>query len=161
MLFTCLSEILLNFWEHAVDDNRSIIIADGTKKKIEIACADTGEGIITSLKTNPKYSNMHDSKILSKALDIGATSKERTNHMGYGLWIINEITNLVRGKLYIYSEGYFFKNDHGKVKSGSCAFWKGTIVYLNLPLGNPVSFSDLESKVKSFKRLTDIKINFI
>ena len=42
-------EILLNFWEHAVNDMRSIIVAEGNKSNIEIICADTGDGIISTL----------------------------------------------------------------------------------------------------------------
>src|SRR5690606_12886621 len=49
LIFSCFSEILLNFWEHAIQDTKSVILADGNKNKIEIACADTGIGIISNL----------------------------------------------------------------------------------------------------------------
>ena len=52
MIFLCLSEILLNFWEHAVDDSNSILVAEGNENHIEIACADTGNGIITTLNND-------------------------------------------------------------------------------------------------------------
>lgn len=161
MLFNCLSEILLNFWEHATDDNRSIIIADGNLAKIEIACADNGKGIISTLKQNPRFSSLKDEILIRKCIERGVTSKEKTNHMGYGLWIINEITSKVKGRFYIFSEGYFLKNDFGKVKTGKCSYWKGTIVYLYLPLNNPVSISDLYENLESVINLKNIKIQFI
>nr|WP_315419954.1 ATP-binding protein [uncultured Pedobacter sp.] len=161
MLFNCLSEVLLNFWEHAIEDNRSILIADGNLQKIEIACADNGTGVISSLKQNPRFSGLRDDRLLQKSVERGVTSKEKTNHMGYGLWIINEIVNQIQGKFYIYSEGYYLKNDYGKTKTGKCAYWKGTIVYLHLPLGNPVSISDLYNNDNQLQSLKELKINFI
>lgn len=37
-----------------------------------------------------------------------------TNHMGYGLWILDEIVTATQGKLHIYSEGAYIFNNHGK-----------------------------------------------
>ncbi|HLO69781.1 MAG TPA: ATP-binding protein [Flavipsychrobacter sp.] len=159
MLFTCLSEVLLNFWEHAVDDNRSIVVADGTKTKIEIACADTGSGLISSLKGNPKYEKLPHEYILSKAFERGVTSKEKTHHMGYGLWIINEIVNRSKGKFHVYTEGFYYKNEYGKVKKGKCAYWKGTIIYIYLPLTKPTTFSDILKTTSP--NLSSIKVNFL
>jgi len=161
MIFTCLSEMLLNFWEHAVDDNRSIIIANGNDKKIEIACADTGDGLISTLKRNPKYKKLRPNQVLQRIIDKGVTSKENTNHMGYGLWIINEIASLVRGKFYLFSQGQYLKNDFGKIRHGECAYWQGTIVYLSLPLMKPFTFSDLQQKLDEKNRLSNIKIKFV
>lgn len=160
MLFTCLSELLLNFWEHAKEDNRSIIIADGTKNKIEIACADTGDGMLTTLKQNPKYSNYSSIQLIEKSVSKGATSKEYTNHMGYGLWIIDQLTTLTKGKFHIYSEGVFYQNNFGKKIKKKCSYWKGTIVYLNLPLSKAYTLCDLEPLLISEKS-NQIKINFI
>jgi hypothetical protein len=161
MIFTCLSEILLNFWEHAVYDNRSIILADGNSRNIEIACADTGDGLITTLKRNERYKQLRDDLILRKIIAKGVTSKEKTNHMGYGLWIINEIATLVKGKFYLFSQGYYLKNDFGKISEGKCSYWQGTIVYLNLPLLKPFTFCDLQQKLDERNQLSKLKINFI
>lgn len=154
LIFSCFSEILLNFWEHAVDDTRSIIIADGNPDVIDIACADTGIGIISSLK--PHFKNLKDIELISKAVERGVTSKPNTNHMGFGLWLVNELVKLNNGKLHLYSEGYFYYNNFGKIKSGACPYWPGTIIYVNLNLKNPKTFVDLNLPELSRK----LKINF-
>lgn len=144
MIFLCFSEILLNFWEHAVDDTQSIIVANGNKTNIEIACVDNGKGKKNKLDT------------LLSAIEKGVTSKELSNHMGYGLWIVDKIVGKSRGKLHLYSEGYYYQNEYGKINAGKCGFWKGTIVYISLPINTPVTLSDIEEPNKFSK----IKINW-
>ena len=84
MIFLCLSEILLNFWEHAVDDTNSILVAEGNNNHIEIACADTGNGIITTLNKVFENSSIDRANTLKKSVEKYVTSKKMTNHMGYG-----------------------------------------------------------------------------
>lgn len=155
LIFSCFSEILLNFWEHAVQDTKSVIIADGNKSKIEIACADTGIGIISNLN-NFFEGSCKKSELLSKSVQKGVTSKPNSNHMGFGLWLVNELVKLNNGRLHLYSEGYFYYNDFGKIKIGSCPYWPGTIIYINLNLNNPKTLSDL----LSLNVDSDLKINF-
>ena len=49
-------------------------------------------------------------------------------------------------------------NEFGKKKHGKCGYWQGTIIYLSLPLHNPVTLSDIELGSQITK--TDIKINW-
>lgn len=155
LIFSCFSEILLNFWEHAIQDTKSIIIADGNNSKIEIACADTGVGVISNLSNyfENKYSK---SELLTKAMEKGVTSKPNSNHMGFGLWLVNELVKLNQGRLHLYSQGYYYYNDFGKISTGSCAYWPGTIIYINLNLLNPQTLSNL----LSLENTIDLKINF-
>lgn len=159
MIFTCFSEILLNFWEHAVEDTKSIMIADGNKNYMEIACSDTGEGIISTLKKNPKYNGLSSSELISKCVQKNVTSKENTNHMGFGLWIINEIVREVKGRFHLFSEGVHYANEYGKVQIKNTAFWQGTIVYIALPLNNAKSLCDID-RFKT-KEMDNIKIDFL
>lgn len=159
MIFTCLSELLLNFWEHAKKDSRSIIIASGDKNKIEISCADTGDGIVSTLGTSLSKKNLKPEQILELALNKGETSKELTNHMGYGLWIVEEIVKLTKSRLHIYSQGAFVKNDYGKRISGRCGYWQGTIVTLILYLKDPKTISDIPN-YEDKEDLNNIKIDF-
>lgn len=159
LIFTCISEILLNFWEHAVDDTKSIILADGTKDKIEIACADTGDGIISNLEPFFPQLAKNKEEILAKSLERGVTSKKGTYHMGYGLWLVNELVNLNRGKLHLYSQGYFYRNDFGKIKMGKTGYWPGSIIYVNLNLKKPMTLSDIDAS--DVGDLSDLKINFL
>ena len=111
MIFLCLSEILLNFWEHAIDDTNSILVAEGNRSHIEIGCADTGRGIITTLGDVLGDNVKTDVDIIQKSVERDVTSKKKSNHMGYGLWVLNQITKKTGGRLHIYSEGTFFKNE--------------------------------------------------
>ncbi|WP_321343442.1 ATP-binding protein [uncultured Draconibacterium sp.] len=144
MIFQTFSEVLLNFWEHAVDDTQSIIVANGNKTNIEIACADNGRGVLTTL-TMANKQRRDKIKTLMSAVKKGVTSKEMTNHMGYGLWIVDEIVNRANGRFHLYSEGFFYQREFKKVKYGKCGHWQGTIVYISLPINNPVTLSDIEN----------------
>ena len=158
MIFLCLSEILLNFWEHAIDDTNSILVAEGNENHIEIACADTGNGIITTLNRVFENSSTNRPETLKKSVEKYVTSKKMTNHMGYGLWILNQIAKRTNGRFHIYSEGAYFRNDFGKEIANKCGYWKGTIIYLSLPLKKPITLSDLENHKD--KKFNDIKINW-
>ena len=155
MIFLCLSEVLLNFWEHAVEDTKSILVAEGNKSQIEIACADTGNGIISTLGQSESYKSTHKTDIISSSVKKGVTSKKMTNHMGYGLWILDKITTLTKGRLHLYSEGAYYKNDFGVITKGVCGFWQGTIIYLSLPLLNPQTLCDIEKNSNC-----ELKINW-
>ncbi|MGV3588557.1 MAG: hypothetical protein ACO1OF_16245 [Adhaeribacter sp.] len=144
MIFQALSEVILNFWEHAVEDSKSIIVANGTKQNIEIACADSGNGIIDTLSTALALSALEPEAILQQAVLRGVTSKRNTDHMGYGLWILDEIVTRTKGRMHIYSQGAYYYNDGGTIKSGKCGYWQGCIIYLSLPLHRPITLSDIQ-----------------
>lgn len=144
MIFQSFSEVLLNFWEHAVDDSQSIIVANGNKTTIEIACADNGKGILTTLTLANKQKK-DKLKTLISAVEKGVTSKDLSNHMGYGLWIIDEIANRTKGRFHIYSEGFYYQREYTKVKYGTCGHWQGTVIYISLPVQNPITLSDIEN----------------
>ena len=156
MVFQCLSEVVINFWEHATDDTKSILVAEGSKDFVKIACADTGKGIISTLgpTLDKGYSKID---ILYKSLENGVTSKQNTDHMGCGLWIIDELVARAKGKLYIYSEGVFYKREFRDRLASVCSYWKGTIIYIFLPLTSPATIADLEEH--SITDFEEIKIN--
>ncbi|QHL87451.1 ATP-binding protein [Nibribacter ruber] len=158
MILLSFSEILLNFWEHAVDDTKSIIVANGNSQKIEIACADTGNGIITTLGKSLSTKNLDPEKILLEAVKKGVTSKKLTNHMGYGLWILDEIATKTKGRLQIISQGATYSNSGGRKKVRRCGYWQGSIVYLSLPIANAVSLTDILPE--DVKTRGTIQINF-
>lgn len=158
MILTCVSEILLNFWKHALEDPQSILVAEGNKSKIEIGCADTGNGIISTLKEGKaEFRNLTSKQILQKAIQKHVTSKPKTFHMGRGLWILDEIATITGGIFHLYSEGVSYKNQNGKKIFDNCGYWKGTIVYLNLPLQKPVAMDDILKEEKN--DLSNIKLN--
>ncbi|MER2996458.1 hypothetical protein [Pontibacter populi] len=156
MIFLVFSEVLLNFWEHAVSDTKSIIVANGNKQNIEIACADTGNGIIETLGKSLFEQDLKPEEVLQLAVKKGVTSKRMTNHMGYGLWILDEIVTRTKGRMHIYSQGAYYINEYGKKKSGSCGYWQGSIVYISLPLLNPITLSDIQPEEIN----NDLQINW-
>lgn len=158
MIFQCFSEILLNFWEHAVNDTKSIIIANGNTDFIEIACVDTGNGIISTLGPTLDH-HLTKGEILLKSLEMGVTSKKDTDHMGCGLWIINSITSLAKGRLILISEDQYVKNDFGKISNGECPYWGGTIIYVFLSLTSPKSLLDILPE-DEYRNLNNLNINF-
>lgn len=154
MIFQVFSEVLHNFWSHAVKDTLSIIVVHGNKSKIQISCADTGNGIIETLRS--KYSKKSDEFILEKSIEKGITSKPNTNHMGYGLWYVNEIVTQTNGKLEMFSQHGYLRNLAGMIKSVKSCYWKGTIINIELPLSIPITIADIEKKLNN-----NLKINFI
>lgn len=104
---TCLVEISSNFLYHAENDEKSILMAEGNKTKVEIISVDTSEGILSTMKE--KYTNS-DTKLLNLAFQRKVSSKIENGHCGTGLWLINEIVNKLKGKLIIHTEGYIYRN---------------------------------------------------
>ena len=156
MLLEVFVEITSNFWEHAIEDSKTILVANGSLDNVEICCIDTAIGILSSLK--PTFSKVSNKNLLSKSVEFQVTSKENTNHMGHGLWIVNEIIKESKSIMHIYSEGYYYKNDKGIITSGKCGFWKGTIIFINLNLANAKTKKDLN--YPKSKRANELLINF-
>ncbi|SEB00773.1 Histidine kinase-, DNA gyrase B-, and HSP90-like ATPase [Alistipes timonensis JC136] len=143
MIFHCFSEIVLNFWTHAIDDEKSIIMAKGNKNGIEIACADNGCGIISSLA--PIFPRMSNDKILKSAFKKNVTSKVQSNHMGCGLWMVKEISMKAGGEIIVFTEGKMIRLKNNQIRVGNTGYWKGTIFYIYLPTKNPATPSDILS----------------
>lgn len=133
LIYTCIEEIYMNFWRHATDDSETVMLVHGTKKYVEIMVADNGQGIRTTLG-NANYKLKQN--LVARAVQRGVTSKPNTNHMGWGLWLVSEIARKNNGIFRLYSEGDFFCISRGKDQSGNCGFWKGTVIYLQIPLDN-------------------------
>lgn len=143
MIFQMFTELYSNFISHAEDETKSIMVAHGDNTSIEIACADTGIGIVSSLKQI--YPKCTDFELISKAVSKGITSKPKSNHMGYGLWYIDEVVKRTNGRLHIITGTNYYKRLGEKSWLTTASNWQGTVVYLNVPLKNPVLISDLES----------------
>lgn len=157
-IFQCLAEIRSNFAEHAMDDTDTVMVASGNKKFFKIVCADTGVGVISSLSPSLNADRpLLPEDILMLATHEGITSKKNTNHMGYGLWLVNKFVESQKGELHIYSEGAFYMNRSGKIKKGKCGFWQGTIIYVSLPLQNLKGFKSIMDEMAT--KYDDIKIN--
>lgn len=152
LILSCFSEVVLNFWEHATEDAKSIVVATGDECVINIVCADTGNGIISTMRGSTTKNSIY---LLKNALKKGVTSKIGTAHMGFGLWLIDELCALNHGQLKLYSEGVCYVNNHGSKTYSECGFWKGTIICISLPLENVKTVKDIEES----DNLSNIQIN--
>lgn len=160
VIFQCMAEIMSNFSEHSLDDTDTVLVASGNKEKFEIVCADTGIGIVSSLMPILKPERkMPPEKVLEMSVMKGVTSKRKTNHMGYGLWLTSKYVESQNGEMHLYSEDAFYVFRKGKIKLGRCGYWKGTIIYVSLPLSNLEGFLNIQSLLAN--EYGDIKISLV
>lgn len=163
-ILQCIGEISSNFQEHAVQDTRSVLVARGNYKYVEIACADNGDGIVPSLKAAfPEMAKKTSYDVLRESIKENITSKAKLGHMGCGLWIVNQFVSASKGNMCIYSHDAYLFNQKGKIKYGSSPLWKGTIIYVHLPLINENVFSKvLKEKEKIIQnKHQDLELNFV
>jgi hypothetical protein len=159
-ILQCSAEISSNFFNHAVEDTKSIILARGNKKFYEIVSADTGDGILNTLRQNEEYDSYSDSQLVLKSMDKEVTCKPNSNHMGFGLWLIKEVTRESDGILEILSGDVRITVKDGQIKRNDIPKWKGTIVYLKIPVEqNGISIANILRKNRQNLDL-EININF-
>lgn len=149
-LKTCIVEISSNFYYHATDD-KSILMAEGTLKQMEIISVDTSEGIIATMRK--AHNDKSDIDILRKAFQRHVSSKINQNHCGTGLWLVNEIVTKLKGKLILHTGGYIYRNIQGKVSIFESSFWQGTVLYVKIPITK-----DMASIIKD---LLKTEVNYI
>lgn len=159
-LHQCSAEISSNFFNHAEEDTKSIILAKGDKKNFEIVCADTAEGIINTLRTNKKYQDYDDKPLFRKAFEKGVTCKPNSNHMGSGLWLAREVTKEYNGRLEVLSSDLNYSIKSGKIVTSKTPFWRGTIFYMKIPITkNGISIAEILRKNRKDMGIT-INIDF-
>lgn len=140
----CLGELLSNFWSHATKDSGTVMVAYCKKEYFEVCFADNGNGIISTLREcKNKYNNLSDMEILKKSLEKGVTSKPNSNHMGLGLFLIQNICKYNKGILKIISEGCSLDIINTKEKLRKTSYWRGTIVYLKLNLEKIITLCEM------------------
>lgn len=142
-ILQCAVEISSNFYNHAKKDTQSIILARGSAGYVEIACADTGDGLLETLRELEKYKNIEDKKLIKKAFDKNITSKPGTTHMGYGLWFLKEIVKRFDGYFEVYSSNINYSSKFGKERVVKSPYWKGTIVYLKISVKDGIEIADI------------------
>lgn len=153
MIFQFFTELYSNFLSHSHDQSKSIMVAHGTNKWIEIACVDTGIGIVESLRK--KYPKKRKKDVLWSAMQKKVSSNLNDGHMGYGLWTIDETIKLLGAKLQIWSNGAYYRRLGKKIWLSDSVNWTGVIIYVRFPVEYPILFKDIE------KNNNDNLVNFI
>ena len=78
------SEIINNVWQHAQTTIPAFLVYHLEPERVNIGIADTGTGVLNSLRTNPRYESLKTSMAaLKKAMTVGVTRYEEQGH-GYG-----------------------------------------------------------------------------
>lgn len=129
---TCICEIASNFLYHALEDNNSILMAQGNDKKIEIVCVDNSTGIITNLDPD----NNNHKKVMKNAFKRGVSSKKDEYHCGTGLWYVEKIAQQLNGTLRVYSEDMSYICKGKKIFIQKTPYWQGSIFYLKLNISS-------------------------
>ncbi len=153
MIFQFFTELYSNFLSHSHDQSKSIMVAHGTYKWIEIVCVDTGIGIVESLRK--KYPKKRKKDVLWSAMQKKVSSNLNDGHMGYGLWTIDETIKLLGAKLQIWSNGAYYRRLGKKIWISDSVNWTGVIIYVRFPVEYPILFKDIE------KNNNDNLINFV
>ncbi|MDI5893653.1 hypothetical protein [Flavobacterium algoritolerans] len=146
---TCIVEISSNFHYHATD-KKSILMAEGNANRIEIISVDTSEGIIGTMKK--EYKNVTDKDLILNAFKRRVSSKINKGHCGTGLWLVNEMVTKLKGKLILHTGGYIYRNIQGKVTIFASSKWKGTVLYVKIPISNDMDnlIEDLFTNEKKY-----------
>ena len=150
IVLSCMGEVASNFHEHSNDTTNAILVASGDSRSFNIACADTGVGIVSSLRPvlDKEYRHKEKFEILKKSVEKEVTSKRYSDHTGCGLWLIDSFVTGLKGELYIFSEGAYYINLHGTPRRGMCSYWKGTIIYVSLPFNNEKALLNTRKFIK-------------
>ena len=157
-IMSCISEIGSNFLEHAEDTTNSVMVAAGNREYFELACADTGKGVLSSLRTVVKC-RMQKHELLRQALNKGVTSKPGTNHLGAGLWLISQYVSFSGGEMLLLSEGASCHQKKNNFKMGQCGYWKGTIIYVRMSLLHKEAIAAGKSELK--KQYNHVKLALV
>lgn len=157
-IMSCINEVGTNFLEHAEENTNSVMVASGNSDYFELACADTGKGVLSSLRPVVKGKKQKH-EILREAFNRGVTSKPGTNHVGAGIWLISQYVSFSKGELIIYSEGASCHQKKSNFKMGQCGYWKGTVVYVRLPLRNNDAMA--AGKAKLSKQFNQVQLSLV
>lgn len=139
MVFIVLSELIGNFYSHSDDTNKSILVAYGDNHYIEIACADSGVGIVSTLR--PFFPKKKETDILLQSIKKGISCKPKTDHMGNGLWMLDQIVRFNGGRLFLCSYNSIYERIGNKTSIIQGPTWRGSIIYVKLDVTKPVSMS--------------------
>ena len=110
------------------------------KDKVEIAIADTGQGIHKSLKK--KFPEITAKDALSEAIKDGVTGHPNGSP-GFGLFCSTEFTKSNNGIFNIWSSGRQLKMIGSSVEVGKCYFYDGTIVSFEISKNINIPFTEI------------------
>lgn len=141
LIFYCFYEIMDNVLVHSIMTNGwTCAQTYRYSKEIRIVIADTGQGILKALQSNPKYANITESDALNLCIQRGVTAGKG---LGFGLFATSEFIRLNQGDIMVYSGTHYLHNVKNGYEVLEGPFWNGTIVYLRINTNVPVDYKQI------------------
>ncbi|MDO8184639.1 ATP-binding protein [Conexibacter sp. JD483] len=141
-LRVCLDELAENVVAHSGSPAGGMIAVrhDSDSSTLEIAIADTGIGIRTSLQRNPAYATLQDDvAAITTALEPNATGRPRTNG-GFGLAVARGLAQAHEASLRVRSgRGAVSVDGMTQRAVRTTGELRGTIVALRIATDSPLS----------------------
>lgn len=143
---TIAEELGANVVDHSrrADTGRAALSVDAATRRVQIAFADAGIGILASLRCHPEHASRlsDDADAIQLALERGVTSSScPSRNMGLGLAIVRELADVLDADLWIASGSALV---HRRTVGGARAStvrsitpWRGTWLGFDAPIGGP------------------------
>jgi hypothetical protein len=171
-----LGELGRNVVEHAETEIGAFFCAQTYKSKsrIAIGIADSGRGILSSIRRSHHAANYRDALYLALTPGIsGATSKIGGNdtNAGLGLYFTKSLASLSKNSFVLYSGDTMFKllpsklgptlfsdpkTDRHKIFS-DLPYWKGTVIGIDIAVEEGEAFSNLLNQIRQSYSLAGAK----
>ncbi|HJV80165.1 ATP-binding protein [Noviherbaspirillum sp.] len=163
---TMLRELVDNCYSHSdvKDGIFGLICAQvwAGGKKAQIAIADTGVGIRTSLSMNEKLApRLKLENCCELATEYGVTGKPGKGHSGYGLAVAKKLMELNNGNLIVRSGTEGFSLRIGKMSRFNTKHtWHGTLLIIEWDIHVPMNIGDVYKSFPLPEGMTDDDFNF-
>ena len=126
----CFYEILDNVHIHSGKPLGTALTSYDTKKNVlKVLVADDGQGICSSLRKNPEYSDISEAEALSSCILDSVTDGKG---MGFGLFATQRLIKDAGIRFIIHSGNHKLIMENGKTTVVENGPWQGTIVYMEI-----------------------------
>lgn len=133
-----LTELAENVVFHA-GHTRGAACAQGWAREVQLAIADRGDGIPSSLRRKAAHAGLSDKAALTAALERNVTRLDDPGR-GQGLWTVSEMVEVNGGRLFVRSGSVLLRQiGHERKVSDNGPLWPGTVVVVLLKVGHPMS----------------------
>lgn len=163
---TMLRELVDNCYSHSdvADGTFGLICAQvwAGGGKAQIAIADTGVGIRTSLALNPRLGpRLASENSCELATEYGVTGKPGKGHSGYGLAVARKLIELNRGHLLVRSGAEGFSWRAGQLtKFNTGRVWHGTLLMIEWDIRTPMDIGEVYRSFPLPEGMTDDDFDF-
>ena len=126
----CFYEILDNVHIHSGKPlGTAITYYDREAKVLKVLVADDGQGVCSSLRENPKYSDISEAEALKYCVRDSVTDGKG---MGFGLYATERLVKDAGIRFVIHSGSHKLLMENATVDVKENGWWQGTIVYMEI-----------------------------